>query len=65
MEKNANRSIFITLQKTQVQMDQRPQHKTVYTKSSKEKVGICLELIGIGDNFLNRTPMAPGPRSTI
>jgi hypothetical protein len=26
MEKNANRSVFITLHKTQVQMHQRPQH---------------------------------------
>ena len=46
-----------TLHKTQVQVDQRPQHKTGYTNLIKEKVGNNLKLIGIGDNFLNRTPM--------
>jgi hypothetical protein len=35
----------------QVEEDQSPQHKTRYTKSKRSKSG---ELIGIGDNFLNR-----------
>ena len=34
-----NSSIFITLHKTQVQMDQRPRHKTRHTKSYRIKSG--------------------------
>jgi hypothetical protein len=36
---DANRSISITLHKTQVQVDQRPQHKTGYTKSDRRESG--------------------------
>jgi hypothetical protein len=35
--KNANGSIVITLHKTQVQVDQRPEHKTGYTKSDRSQ----------------------------
>jgi hypothetical protein len=45
-------------------MDERPQHKMRYTKSVEQKVGSNLELIGIRDNFLNRTPVAQALRST-
>ena len=31
----------------------------------EEKVGKVLKLFGTGGNFLNRTPMAQAPRSTI
>lgn len=65
MWKNANCSIFITLHKAQVQVDQGPQHKTRYTETCREKVGKSLELIGTGENFLNRTPITQALRSTI
>jgi hypothetical protein len=35
--KNANRSIFITMHKTQVQVDQNPQHKTRHTEPDRRK----------------------------
>ena len=38
-QKNANRSIFIILHKTQVQVDQRPQHKTRYTEPDRRESG--------------------------
>lgn len=46
------------------------QNKDFNTKANtlnliKEKVGNSLEHIGKGENFLNRTPMAQGLRSTI
>ena len=37
MQKNENRSIFITMHKTQFQAEQGPQHKLRYTKSHKRK----------------------------
>ena len=37
MQENLNWSIFITLHKVQVQVDQRPQHKTRYTESNRRK----------------------------
>jgi hypothetical protein len=39
-------------------VDQRPQQKSDTLKLMEEKIGHCLELIGKGDNFLNRTPIA-------
>ena len=38
MWKNANAFLFMTLHKTQVQVDQRPQCKTRYTKSNRTEV---------------------------
>ena len=65
MQKNANRYIIITLHKTQVQVDHRPQHKTRYTKSNRKESGNCLECIGTGDKLLSRTPVAQALRLTI
>ena len=48
--KNANRSIFITV-------DQRAQQKTWHTKPNEDKVRLSLGHIGTRDNFLNRTLM--------
>ena len=61
IEKSKQILIF-TLNKAQVQVNQRLQHKTRYTK-----VGKSLKLIdkGMGWNFLNRTPMAHALRSRI
>jgi len=39
MKKNENRTIFVTLHKAQVQVDQGPQHKTRYTDSNKKESG--------------------------
>ena len=36
-QKNENRPIFVTLYKAQVQVDQRPQHKTGYTESNRKE----------------------------
>jgi hypothetical protein len=49
----------------QVQLDQKPQSKTRYTKSNGRKVGNRLESIGTGDNFLRKTPMPRALSSTI
>lgn len=51
-----NRSIFITQHKTQIQVDQRPQPDIL--NLLEKKVEKSLECIGIGDNFLKRTPIA-------
>jgi hypothetical protein len=37
MRNNANRSILITLQNTQLQIDLKPQHKTRYTEPNREE----------------------------
>lgn len=39
MQKDTNRSILITLHKTQVPVDQRAQNKPRYTEPVEEKVG--------------------------
>jgi hypothetical protein len=39
-------------------MDQRPKYQTQTLKLVKEGAGNTLELIGIGKDFLNRTPAA-------
>ena len=65
MQRNANRSLSIALYKTQVQMDQRLQHKSSTLNLKEEKAENSLEHIGIGDNFLNRIPVAQTLRSTI
>jgi hypothetical protein len=49
----ANSSIFITLHKTQVQMDQKPQHKNMLNLI-EQKVRNRHILVGRGHNFLNR-----------
>ncbi|KAL6093972.1 hypothetical protein STEG23_020638 [Scotinomys teguina] len=53
------------MHKTQVQVDQRPQHKSVTLNLIEEKVGSTLERIGTGDHFLNITPTAQTLSATI
>lgn len=48
--------------KTQGRVVQRPQHKTGHTIFIEEKVGNCLEGIGIGEYSLKRTPIAEALR---
>ena len=56
MQNIANISIFINLHKTQVQLNQAPQHKTKCTKSNNgEKVVNNFECVDTGENFLNST----------
>ena len=47
-------TIFTTLHKTQVQVDQRPQRKTGYTKSDRWESVKCFECTGIENTFLIR-----------
>lgn len=49
---------LITLHKTQIQGNQRPQQKTRYTESERRGSEKDLELIGTGGYFLDRTPVA-------
>ena len=65
MQKNANRAISIPMHKSQVQVDQRPQHKSRYMNQIDEKVRNNFEHIGTGDNFLIRVPIAQALRLTI
>jgi hypothetical protein len=62
--KNANRSVFNTLYKTQVHF-KGPNIKPDILKLVEKKVGNSLEYTGIGDNFLNSTPITQALRSTI
>jgi hypothetical protein len=55
MERNANQSIFISLYKTQVQVDQGSSHKTRYSEYHTTEGGKSLNT---GEKFVNRTPMA-------
>jgi hypothetical protein len=73
MKKNTNQSIFISLYKAQVQVNQGPPYKTRYTETnrktnkqtSKQTNSEELEHMGTGENFLNRTPIAYALRSSI
>jgi hypothetical protein len=57
---------FYLLHKAQVQVDQRPPHKTIYMLNLiQEKVGKSLKYLGTGKNFWNRTTVAYGLRSAI
>jgi hypothetical protein len=51
MQKNENRFTFITLNKTQVQMDQRPQCKPRYTESDRKESTEYLKLMDIEKVF--------------
>ena len=53
------------MHKTQVQMDQWPQHKPATLNLIEVKVGNTLEHIGTGNHFLNITPEAQTLRETI
>ena len=57
--------IVISLNKAQVQVNQRPPHKTRYAESNKRESRKEPEHIGTGENFLNRTPVAHFLKSTI
>ena len=61
MQKNANRGISIIPHKTKIQLNQRPQHKTRYSKDIRKS----LELIDTGDNFLTRALIAQALRLTV
>lgn len=63
--KNQNRSIFITLHKTPLQLDQELQHKTRYTVPDEREMGPCFDLIDTGKGFLDRIPRVEAIRSTI
>ena len=39
MQKNENRCISIAMNKTQMQVDQRPQHKANYTEPDRRESG--------------------------
>jgi hypothetical protein len=49
--------MFITHYKTQLQIEQRPQHSARYTEPGK-RLGISLELMSTRIDFLNRTSLA-------
>jgi hypothetical protein len=53
------------LYKAQVQVDRGPPHKVRYSGTNRRESGKCLEQMGTGENFLNRTPMAYALRPTI
>ena len=54
------------MHKTEVQMDQRPQHKANHTEPHRtESEKYTLECIGTGNHFLNITPVAQTLRETI
>ena len=66
MQKNENRSVFVTFHKAQVQEDQGLQHKTRYTDYNRRESGKePLTHQHTGRKFLNRTPMAHALRSRI
>ena len=65
MSKNPKRSMLITMHKTKLQMDQRPQHKTKYIEPDRRESGDSLELDDTGEDILNRTPLAQSIRSKI
>ena len=67
MQKNENRPISITMHKTQVQMNQRFQHKVNHTEPHRREnvLPSTLEHLGTGDHFLNITSVAQTLRETI
>lgn len=64
-QKNPNRSILLTLHKTQLQWIKDLSIKPDTLKLTEEKVGNSLELIGTGKDFLKKTPLTWALRSTI
>ena len=65
MQKNANRSILISLYKAQVQVDQGSTHKIRHTEAYRGESEANLEHMGTGEKFLNRTPMTHALRTRI
>jgi hypothetical protein len=62
MQRNANQSLFMTLYKTEVQVDQ---HTKETLNLIKDKVGDSLERVGTGDIIFNRTPISQILRATL
>ena len=58
MEKNENRPFLSLCTKLKCKWIKDLHIKPATPKLLDEKVGKTLELIGTGENFLNRTPMA-------
>jgi hypothetical protein len=54
MQKNANRSILVSLYKDQGQVDQGPIHKTRYTETKRKKSGEESQAHGQKGNFPGR-----------
>ena len=52
------------MHKTQIQVNQRHQHKTRYTEHKRKKSGNSLERIATGVSFQNRTVIAQALRTT-
>jgi hypothetical protein len=65
MQKNANRSILISLYKAQVQVIKDLHIKPDTLKLIVERVGKSLRHMGTREKFLNKTPMACALRSRI
>jgi hypothetical protein len=65
MQKNESRFVLISLYKAQVQIDQRPLHKTRDTETYRGESRKSLKHIGTGEKSLNRTAMACSVRSRI
>jgi hypothetical protein len=65
MKKNANRSISIILHKLKSKGIKDLNIKPYTLNLTKQKVEDILEHIGIGNNYLNKTPMAQAARLTI
>ena len=65
MSNNAHKSIFITLHKTEVQVNQRPHVKVDSLNLLEQKRWENLLSIGTGKNFLKRTPRAQVLKSTV
>ena len=65
ISKKSNISILITLKKTQLQMNQKPQYRTKHIEPIEEKVRNSLELIGTSKDCLSRIPLAQALSSTI
>jgi hypothetical protein len=65
MQKNINRYMLITLQKTQTQCIIDLYIKPDTLNLIEQKVGNSLELASTGNKFFNRTPVAQVLRTTI
>ena len=62
---NENSSIFATLHKAQVHMDQVLQYKTRYTESNRRESGKESQTHFHRRKFLNRNPMAQALRTRV
>ena len=58
MQQNEIKPLSLTLHKTQLKMDQGPGIRPETLHLLEEKVGPNLQLVGLGSDFLNRTPIA-------